>query len=218
MDNIKTPNMEVTGLDELSKKLDRLQAKDSQMEEQIVKIIKQALKDARKLVQSDAATALKGKDPRHAAKAVRTMIYKQILGGNINILRKRKAGSGKSGYEPPRTLRQGQRGGNRATRSARTQQLMDYSGTDRGFILIWLNSGTGDRTIRNFRTDEHRAKVNRGSQGGDVNKYGKKVNSGNRGSVGARNWFSTSAQSAMKQAAEYLADEIERLIAETFGK
>ena len=60
MDNIKTPNMEVTGLDELSKKLDRLQAKDSQMEEQIVKIIKQALKDARKLVHSDAATALKG--------------------------------------------------------------------------------------------------------------------------------------------------------------
>jgi TolA-binding protein len=101
MDNIKTPNMEVTGLDELSKKLDRLQAKDSQMEEQIVKIIKQALKDARKLVQSDAATALKGKDPRHAAKAVRTMIYKQILGGNINILRKRKAGSGKSA-DPPK--------------------------------------------------------------------------------------------------------------------
>ena len=95
---------------------------------------------------------------------------------------------------------------------------MDYSGTDRGFILMWLNSGTGDRTIRNFRTDEHRAKVNRGSQGGDVNKYGKKVNSGNRGRVGARNWFSTSAQSAMKQAAEYLADEIERLIADTFGK
>ena len=38
MDNIKTPNMEVTGLDELSKKLDRLQAKDSQMEERITKM------------------------------------------------------------------------------------------------------------------------------------------------------------------------------------
>ena len=41
MDNIKTPNMEVTGLDELSKKLDRLQARDSQMEQRITKIIRE---------------------------------------------------------------------------------------------------------------------------------------------------------------------------------
>lgn len=196
MDNIKTPNMEVTGLDELSKKLDRLQAKDSQMEEQIVKIIKQALKDARKLVQSDAATALKGKDPRHAAKAVRTMIYKQILGGNINILRKRKAGSGKSGYEPPRTLRPGQRGGNRVPRSARTQQMMDYRGSDRGFILMWLNSGTGKREA--------------GTRGGRLH--------GNRESITARNWFPSSGLNAMKLASQYIEDEINRLVEEMFGK
>jgi hypothetical protein len=195
MDNIKTPNMEVTGLDELSKKLDRLQAKDSQMEEQIVKIIKDALKKARKLIQDDASKALPN-DPRQAYKAVRTMVYKQILGGNINILRKRRAGSSKSGYEPPRTLRQGQRGGNRVPRSARTQQMMDYKGSDRGFILMWLNSGTGKREA--------------GTRGGRLH--------GNRESITARNWFPSSGLNAMKLASQYIEDEINRLVEEMFGK
>ena len=195
MDNIKTPNMEVTGLDELSKKLDRLQAKDSQMEQRITKIIREAIKAARSMVTADAKGAT-GSDPRHAYKAVRTMVYKRILGGNINILQKRKAGSGKSGYEPPRTLRPGQRGGNRVPRSTRTQQMMDYEGSDRGFILRFLNSGTGQRTA--------------GTRNGRLH--------GNRGSIAARNWFPSSGQRAMNAAAQYIADEIDRLIAEEFGK
>ena len=195
MDNIKTPNMEVTGLDELSKKLDRLQAKDSQMEERITKIIREAIKAARSMVTQDAKGAV-GNDPRHAYKAVRSMVYKRILGGNISILQKRKAGSGKSGYEPPRTLRPGQRGGNRVPRSARTQQMMDYEGSDRGFILRFLNSGTGQRTA--------------GTRNGRLH--------GNRGSIAARNWFPSSGQRAMNAAAQYIIDEIDRLIAEEFGK
>ena len=195
MDNIKTPNMEVTGLDELSKKLDRLQAKDSQMEQRITKIIREAIKAARSMVTQDAKGAV-GNDPRHAYKAVRSMVYKRILGGNISILQKRKAGSGKSGYEPPRTLRPGQRGGNRVPRSARTQQVMDYEGSDRGFILRFLNSGTGQRTA--------------GTRNGRLH--------GNRGSIAARNWFPSSGQRAMNAAAQYIIDEIDRLIAEEFGK
>ena len=195
MDNIKTPNMEVTGLDELSKKLDRLQAHDSQMEQRITKIIREAIKAARSMVTADAKGAV-GNDPRHAYKAVRSMVYKRILGGNISILQKRKAGSGKSGYEPPRTLRPGQRGGNRVPRSARTQQMMDYEGSDRGFILRFLNSGTGQRTA--------------GSRNGRLH--------GNRGSIAARNWFPSSGQRAMNAAAQYIIDEIDRLIAEEFGK
>lgn len=195
MDNIKTPNMEVTGLDELSKKLDRLQDHDSQMEQRITKIIREAIKAARSMVTQDAKGAV-GNDPRHAYKAVRSMVYKRILGGNISILQKRKAGSGKSGYEPPRTLRPGQRGGNRVPRSARTQQVMDYEGSDRGFILRFLNSGTGQRTA--------------GTRNGRLH--------GNRGSIAARNWFPSSGQRAMNAAAQYIIDEIDRLIAEEFGK
>lgn len=195
MDNIKTQNMEVTGLDELSKKLDRLQARDSQMEQRITKIIREAIKAARSMVTADAKGAV-GNDPRHAYKAVRSMVYKRILGGNVSILQKRKAGSGKSGYEPPRTLRPGQRGGNRVPRSARTQQMMDYEGSDRGFILRFLNSGTGQRTA--------------GTRNGRLH--------GNRGSIAARNWFPSSGQRAMNAAAQYIIDEIDRLIAEEFGK
>ena len=195
MDNIKTSNMEVTGLDELSKKLDRLQAHDSQMEQRITKIIREAIKAARSMVTQDAKGAV-GNDPRHAYKAVRSMVYKRILGGNISILQKRKAGGGKSGYEPPRTLRPGQRGGNRVPRSARTQQMMDYEGSDRGFILRFLNSGTGQRTA--------------GTRNGRLH--------GNRGSIAARNWFPSSGQRAMNAAAQYIIDEIDRLIAEEFGK
>ena len=195
MDNIKTPNMEVTGLDELSKKLDRLQAHDAQMEQRITKIIREAIKAARSMVTQDAKGAV-GNDPRHAYKAVRSMVYKRILGGNISILQKRKAGGGKSGYEPPRTLRPGQRGGNRVPRSTRTQQMMDYEGSDRGFILRLLNSGTGQRTA--------------GTRNGRLH--------GNRGSIAARNWFPSSGQRAMNAAAQYIIDEIDRLIAEEFGK
>ena len=165
------------------------------MEKRITKIIREAIKAARSMVTQDAKGAV-GNDPRHAYKAVRSMVYKRILGGNISILQKRKAGSGKSGYEPPRALRPGQRGGNRVPRSARTQQMMDYEGSDRGFILRFLNSGSGQRTA--------------GTRNGRLH--------GNRGSIAARNWIPSSGQRAMNAAAQYIIDEIDRLIAEEFGK
>ena len=195
MVNIKTPNMEVTGLDELSKKLDRLQAHDPRMEKRITDIIRKAIKYARSMVSRDAKASMSS-DPRHAYKAVRTMVYKRILGGNINILQKRIASGSKSGYEPPRTLRPGQRGGNRVPRGATTQRYMDYEGSDRGFILRFLNSGTGQRTA--------------GNRGGRLH--------GNRGSIAARHWFPSSGQRAMNSAAQFIVDEVDRLIAEEFAK
>lgn len=195
MDNIKTTNMEVTGIDDLAKKLDRLQTHDSQMEKRITDIIRRAIKEARTMVVNSAKGAMPS-DPRHAYKAVRTMVYKRILGGNINILQKRRAGSAKSAYEPPRTLRPGQRGGNRVPRSARTQQMMDYEGSDRGFILRFLNSGTTARQA--------------GSRNGRMH--------GNRGTFGARNWFPGAGQQGINAAAQYIEDEINRLIADEFGK
>ena len=66
-----------------------------------------------------------------------------------------------------------------------------YNASDRGFILYWLNSGTGTRQERGFRNDPHRSQVKRGSQGGDVNKYGKTVNTGARGNITPRNVFAS---------------------------
>ena len=121
-------------------------------------------------------------DPRGARRAVRTSVYKRILGANINILNSRKA-HGSSDYEPPRTLRQGQIGGNRRKRSSNTERMMRYEGHDRGFILRWLNAGTGKRSIH----------------GG-----------GNRGSITARNWFDSVAVSELVKAADKLSQLIEK--------
>lgn len=125
-------------------------------------------------------------DPRGAKYGIRRTVYKKILGANINIYNSRKAGKPTT-YEPPRTLRKGQRGGNRVKRGARTNTVMHYGPHDRGFILRFLNSGTGKRYA--------------GSRGG--------VLTGNRGSISARNFFRPAGEQAMVKAVNSLANLID---------
>ena len=73
------------GMTELSQKLDRLQAKNPEMEKKIKGIISKALSAAKKNV-SDNVRAMIESDPRGAYKAVRRTVYRRILGGNLNIL------------------------------------------------------------------------------------------------------------------------------------
>jgi len=168
---------------EFDNELEKLLMKNG-MEERIRTIIKNVLKKARGRLSSDIKTSVP-RDPRDAYKAVKHSVYKQILGGNLSILNKRRAGSTRP-YEKPRTLREGQRGGNRRPRRQRTEQIDSYYGADRGFILRFLNSGTGERDTR----------------------YGR------RGSISARNFFASSGQKEMEQAMEELAklinEEIEK--------
>lgn len=182
-------NFVVEGLQEQMKQLDALLASNPEMEKKMRRVISKVMIKAQKWTQKEIASDLPN-DPRHAAKAVRKAVYRRILGGNINILQKRRAGS-PSNYTPTRTLKTGQRGGNRRLRSERTHRMDSYNASDRGFILFWLNSGTGTRQQRVFRNDPHRSQVKRGSQGGDVNKYGKTVNTGARGRIAARNVFAS---------------------------
>ena len=165
------------------------------------KLIRQALMQARSELSDYIKTKLANDDPRGAARAVRTSVYRKILGGNINILNSTKA-HGTNNYEPPRTLRPGQRGGNRRPRSERTDKVMHYPGEDRGFILRFVNSGTKQRAI------ERLVEVKRSSGGSkfvwrqDASKYG------NRESITARNFFKTGAEPRLRRATEYLADLI----------
>ena len=165
------------------------------------KLIRRALMEARASLSAYIKTKLDNDDPRGAARAVRTSVYKKILGGNINILNSKKA-HGANNYEPPRTLRPGQRGGNRRPRSSRTNKVMHYAGEDRQFILRFVDSGTKQRAI------ERLTEVKRASGGSkfvwrqDASKYG------NRGSIAARNFFKTGADQRMIRATEYLADLI----------
>jgi tRNA(Met) C34 N-acetyltransferase TmcA len=67
-------------------------------------------------------------------------------------------------------------------------QLDSYEGTDRGFILRFLNAGTTDRETR----------------------------FGNRGSLTARHWFGISSAFQVDAAASRVAEEIENLLQQEF--
>ena len=91
-------------------------------------------------------------------------------------------------------------------------KLESYIGADRGFVLRFLNAGTTDRVIKNFDSNEARSKVNRGSRGGDLSKYGKTVNTGFRGHISSRNFFGRRSHQEMEQAARNLEALIDELI------
>ena len=207
-------NFIVEGLTEQIQQLDAMLASNPAMEKRIQKVIRKVLTKAQRRMSKDIASDIPN-DPRHAAKAVRKMVYRQILGGNINILRKRRATAGASSYEPTRTLKSGQRGGNRRPRSERTMRLESYNADDRGFILYWLNSGTGNRQIKGFRTDSHRQQVRRGSQGGDLSKYGKTFNTGLRGRMRERNVFASHLMELSEYIDQELVKEFNELVEQT---
>lgn len=150
-----------------------------EMEKKLRKIVRDEIAAARAGMVGRARNAL-GNDPRGAAQSVRSSVYKSLLGGQVNILEGRGGGSSSS-YSPARTLREGQRGGNRRPRSARTEQVDGYGPGQRGFILRFVNSGTSERQTR----------------------YG------NRGSIAARNWFRTAGDAELNAAAERIARVIE---------
>ena len=156
-------------------------------EKALQKLIAQVIKEARDQVVS--SVHFDNGDPRGARHSIRRTVYKKILGANINIYNSRKAGRPTS-YEPPRKLREGQRGGNRMARSPKTQRMMSYGPNDRGMVLRWVNSGTGERTS-----------------------YG-----GNRGAISARNWFKPRAQVALQKATDKLANLIDNELENILNK
>lgn len=176
----------VTGIEQYQEALRKLQTDNPRTKRELQAIIRRAINEARKNVIKDAQDVLEN-DPRHAYKAVRNSVYKQILGGQINILSSRHRGAATK-YERPRTLKEGQRGGNRRKRSLRTMQIDSYEGVDRGFILRFQNAGTAGRETR----------------------------FGNRGSLRARHWFGRSSAFQMDAAASRIAEEIENMLQQEF--
>ena len=199
-----TDAFEVEGFVEQKKQLDALLMSNPAMEKKVQGLIRKVLAEVRKAM-GEAATDAMDADPRKAYKAVRSVVYKRILGGNVNILNKKRASGGGGSYTPTRTLKSGQRGGNRKVRSDRTRKLESYYGSDRGFILRFLNAGTpGNRNLQDFRYDERRK----------VDKWNKHPNTGYRGHIAPRNFFGNRSHQEMENAAENLTNLIDKLIAE----
>lgn len=175
-------NIEVDGFVKQRRELESLLMSNPQMEKKVQGLIRKVLLAARRTIANDAKGAMQS-DPRKAYKAVKSAVYRQILGGSVSLYNKRHAKGGNT-YEPQHKLRPRQRGGNRLPRSQRTQQIMSYDGSDRAFILRFLNQGTTGRTTR----------------------------FGYRGRIAPRNFFSTSSHTAMQQAASELTKLIDDLI------
>ena len=202
--------IEIEGLDEQVKQLRRMMSEDPYFRRRVNAVIKTVLSEARREVVQHAQGAMDS-DPRHAYKAVRSAVYRRILGGNLNILQKRKAGAPGNYQKPRKGLPK--RGGNRWGRSERTKQLEGYEGADRGFILRFVNAGTADRGIISY-TDRTGTRHSLGSASSqDIKTH---AFTGNRGNITARNWFGSASQKALENASYQLQEYIDQIINEEF--
>lgn len=166
---------------------------NSETQKALQKLLRKVILQARAEVVK--GIKFKNGDPRGTSQAVRTTVYRKVIGANINIYSSRKA-HGSNDYEPPRKGSTG-RGGNRRPRSNRTQQIMSYAPLDRGFILRWVNDGmtrTSRRTIQ-FKENDRRK----------VDKWNGNPNTGNRGSISARGFFGRIGPQALATAVNNLA-------------
>ena len=173
---------------EQRKVLEQALSTNSKSQKALQKLIQQVLKDAREQVVAATKGALDS-DPRGAAQSIRRVVYKKLLGANLNILNMRRRAGNPTNYEPPRKLdlNPHQRGGNRVPRGSRTNTVLHYGPHDRGWILRIVNSGTGEREA--------------GIKGGRL--------SGSRGRIAPRNFFGSAATSALGKAADNLATLID---------
>lgn len=202
--------IEIEGLDEQVKQLRRMMSEDPYFRRRVNAVIKTVLSEARREVTQHAQGAMDS-DPRHAYKAVRSAVYRRILGGNLNILQKRKAGAPTSYQKPRKGLPK--RGGNRWGRSERTRQLEGYEGADRGFILRFINAGTRDRSVLSY-TDRGGTRHDLGSASSqDIKTH---AYTAYRGNITARNWFGQASQKALMDASDKMQTFIDQIINEEF--
>ena len=176
-----------------AKALAALSVNRKDMRAYITKLIRKELGKARANISKDIKSAVSD-DPRAAYRAVRYAVWKQVLGGQVNILASKRAGT-RYKLIKERKLDQNpnQRGGNRLPRSKRTEDLDTYYGKDRSFVLRFLNSGAGVRNERQSRF-------------------------GNRGSITGRNFFAPSALKHLDTAAEHLGEMITEILAYEFER
>ena len=176
-------SVELSGFIENQEKFEHMLTYEPNFDRHIRTLIKKLLQEARKHISQDVRNYIK-EDPRKAYKAVKHSVYKQLFGGNVSILKKRKAGA-KYDLIRQRTLQPGQRGGNRLTRVESRNRLDQYFGSDRGFILRFLSSGTAKERESRF---------------------------GKRGSLRRTDMFGHIAPFHMEQAAKDLAANINEYI------
>ena len=182
--------------------LSALSTVDGELGKRLRECIFEELKAARNRIVSDITFA--NGDPRGSAKAVKRYVARKYLGGVVSILNGDVSG-GVSNYEAPRKVYPGpggQRGGNRMLRSQRTQEILNYAGVDRGFILRFVNSGTNPRYSGGGRVEL------RGASARNFFRM-QEEGTGYRGSIAPRNFFGTAGSREIQKALENLGRMID---------
>ena len=175
-------DIQVSGFIEKQRMFEHLMTTDPGFDRNVRVVIRKVLQEARSNISKDAADFIQN-DPRQAARAIKYSVYKEIFGGNVSILQRRRAGA-KYELIRQKTSRPGQVGGNRRPRVASRNRLDQYFGADRGFILRFLSSGTVNRQTR----------------------YG------NRGAIRRSDWFGHTAPFQMEKAAQNVAIAINEYV------
>ena len=151
------------------------------------KIVRKEISDVRKKVVQAAAGAM-ATDPNRSRNAVLGTVYKNVIGGSVSLFDRK--------VKKMRLVKR-QRGGasgiirNRYV-SARTKQIRGYMPENRGFILRFINKGTVARTANG-----------RGGRG-------------NRGAITGKNFFEPVATAGMRQAAENMRRQVDKMIEEVW--
>lgn len=199
--------IEVTGLIEEQERLKRILADDPIFERKLQKVVDEALRAVRNEVVRDARQIM-GSDPRHAARAVRRSVYKRVLGGQVNILKKRRAG--RIGELPDSDTNQWWR-----RRGYKTGQMARYQGSDRGFVLRFLNAPAKGRVSPTM--DAHPMYRKSIDERPKHRQYNSRT-LGNRGDIGAngQNFFEKSKGHMMAELPT-LEQMIDHLIVQEFN-
>lgn len=187
--------------------LEELLSTNPVMREKLEHAIRVVMWDAR----DKASEGLKQymRDSAHDAhKAIRNIVYKKVIGGELNILNVKRA------------LRQGKVSPSWRGRTADTSRILSYTGIDRGFILRFVNDSTNERWTKNM--DGHPMYRKDVSERPRSRKYVYPHQLGGRGGAARRNgntigMFEKEGTKAMAAAAMELQELVEKIYVEKFG-
>jgi hypothetical protein len=191
------------------KNIEGMMTDNPELRKKLQDAIREDVWKARQTVVRNMASVFKNGDPAEARRAIRHIIYEEILGANLNIYNMRR---GTANWRVRQVDRKGTsdpkgRGGNRRKRNFITIRMHGYEGKARGMILRWLNNGVNDRAIK-FKERMSRK----------ADKWNTHPNTGNRGSIAARNFFEPMASAALNVVSQHLAQIIEEEIERQFNE
>jgi hypothetical protein len=191
------------------KNIESMMTDNPELRKKLQDAIRQDVWKARQTVVRNMDRVFNNGDPAQARRAIRHIIYEEILGANLNIYNMRR---GTANWRVRQVDRKGTsdpkgRGGNRRKRNFITIRMHGYEGKARGMILRWLNNGVNDRAIK-FKERMSRK----------TDKWNTHPNSGNRGSIAARNFFEPMASAALNVVSQHLAQIIEEEIERQFNE